>query len=449
MLRRLGAVFLIVALTLIGLEGAVRLVPSAAPLNLLQHFESGLRVSIADRLGLPNRLKVRYFERDDGGPPLRTYLPFTELDDAALNPETDVTVRMDEEGFCNPVLAEGRPPRYDVVAIGDSFTWCTSVAETATWPLQLGRRSQLAVYNLGMPNLGLFEYVQLLKGYGLGKCPSVVVMAVYEGNDLRDAVEYERHSLGAGSSPGREASWIRRLADPLRTGALARHSYVFNLLVAGAIELSEGGPADTPAHSALREIDKQAVNFRYAVLFGEARRPFNVDNSDRDEVVHAEVLRKDAIKLSVFEAALAAFEGLAQKYEFTPVVVYIPSAYTAYAPFVQFEDARLGALMSGYSATLRAYFADAASRFGLRYADATPAMQAAAGDLQNTQLLYFSTNVHLTPAGHRVVADTVSGLLETVVGADPASMMQAATAANGDVRPLHIPPPRRAECLRS
>ncbi len=448
MLRRLGSVLVIAALTLIGLEGAVRLFPSAVPLNYLQHFESAMRVSIADRLGLPNRLKVRYFERDDGGPPLRIYLPFTILDEGALNPETDVTVRMDEEGFCNPVLAGERPRRYDVIAVGDSFTWCTSVAENATWPWQLAELSQLAVYNLGMPNLGLYEYIQLLKGYGLDKCPSIVVMAVYEGNDLRDAVEYERHSLAALETPDGEASWATTTIEDFRTGAIARSSYVFNLILAAVIEVSESAPAATPAHSALREIDKQAVNFRYTLRFEDSERPFNVDNSDRDEVVHAQVVEQGAIDLSTFDPALATFMALAAKYDFAPVVAYIPSAYTAYADFARFEDPRLGDLMPGYSAALRAYFTQSASRFGYRFVDTTPAMQAAARDLQDSKLLYFSTNVHLTPAGHRLVADAILGLLKKLSQVPETSVVQTA-APVAEESGLDVPPPQRAECLGS
>ena len=54
MLRHLAIAGFIVLAALIGLEGALRLVPSAIPLRLLQHYQSGLRIEIAGRLAIPS-----------------------------------------------------------------------------------------------------------------------------------------------------------------------------------------------------------------------------------------------------------------------------------------------------------------------------------------------------------------------------------------------------------
>jgi hypothetical protein len=181
------------------------------------------------------------------------------------------------------------------------------------------------------------------------------------------------------------------------------------------------------------------VNFRYALQFEGTERSFNVDNSDRDEVIHALVLEQGAIELFTFDDALTAFMDLSAEYDFTPVVIYIPSAYTAYADFVRFEDAKLQELMPRYSDTVRRYFAEAAPRFGFKFLDATPALQQAARELQESELLYFPTNVHLTAAGHRVVADATLKYLETL------------SDATGVAAPSAIParPPARAECSGS
>lgn len=416
MLRKLAAGAFILFATLIGLEGALRLVPSAIPLQLLQHFESGLRIEIAQRLGLANRARVRELTRDDGGPPL-----FINKPHATFASDGDLPT-MDGAGFCNPSEAAAAS-HADLVAIGDSLTRCLDVPAIATWPYALRGLSGASVYNLGIPRIGPYEYLQLLKRFGLAKCPRVVVMAIYEGNDLRDAVAYEHHV--AGHAPTSEStSGPMTLADMLGTGLVARHSYVFNLPFAAAAELFGIGPGSS-AYRAVIAADENAVDFRYRLKFSPGTVRFNRPNTDTDEVVHAESLGRGDVDLSVFDGALSAYVALAARHGFVPAVVYIPSAHTAYAEFVRFDDARLEQLMPAYSSRLREYFAAAAVRFGYRFIDATPALQEAARRLRKSPLLYFPSNLHLTVDGHRIVAESIL---------DFAAMAKARPAAPGACR---------------
>jgi hypothetical protein len=273
-------------------------------------------------------------------------------------------------------------------------------------------------------------------------------MATYEGNDLRDAVEYERYAQSATASPAEQAK-TTSMMDTLRESTLGRNSYVFNLILAGITEYSGSEPPETAAGRAIRGVDKGSVNFRYTLRFDGAERPFNVDNSDRDEVVHAVVLEQGGIALTAFDAALTTFMKLAAEYDFTPVVVYVPSAYTAYADFVRFEDPKLQELMPRYSESVRRYFAEAAPRFGFKFLDATPAMQQAARALKESELLYFATNVHLTPAGHRVLADATLEYLETLSDTTQASTVQTAGTSASVAPAIAARPPARPECRGS
>lgn len=448
MFRKLLAAVFMAGMTLVGLEFAIRLVPDAIPLYLLRHFESGLRSSIASRLGLASRLNVREVQRDDGGPPLRIYLPFAEIAASTLNPESDVTVKMDEAGFCNPVTPGPRPQAYDAIVLGDSFTWCNSVHPEAAWALQFGTMSGLSVYNLGVSGVGPYEYLQLLKEFGLGRCPAVVVMAIYEGNDLRDSLEYERHASGeAGEASDPPWRWTGYV-DSLRASAPGRNSYVFNLILALVIDLSRDSP-DTPTHRAIRAIDKDSVDFRYTLQFGETSRPFNAENGDRDEVVHAKVLSQGEINLSTFDQALTRFVALSKEYEFVPLVLYIPSAYTSYARFVRFRDPELAELMPAYSRALRTYIRQAASRLAFNFIDATSALQAAAGELRDSNLLYFASNVHLTPEGHRVVARTLLEFMKDGEGQDEDTSFHAASSPGIPSGVLSVRAPQRPACRGS
>ena len=53
------------------------------------------------------------------------------------------------------------------------------------------------------------------------------------------------------------------------------------------------------------------------------------------------------------------------------------------------------------------------------FVDLTPALQAAAGRLQDDDLLYYPANVHYTTSGHRVVAEALAPVLTELRDAPP------------------------------
>ena len=157
---------------------------------------------------------------------------------------------------------------------------------------------------------------------------------------------------------------------------------------------------------------RELVNFRYELRFADgAIVPFNIQNADHAEVRYARWLQRGEVQLSAFDDALARFVALALEHDFQPVVSYAPSAYTAYAGFVAFEDDALTTLMPWFSGTQRAYLRQKAEELGFVFVDLTPALQAAAHRLQDEELLYYPANVHYTPAGHRVVADALAPVI--------------------------------------
>ncbi len=113
------------------------------------------------------------------------------------------TVRLDSQGFCNPPRDAYERPTIEWLALGDSFTECLVTDPQSTWPSQLGEIAGRSIYSLGRGGIGPYEYLQLLRHFGLPKQPRVVIMNVYEGNDLRDSLRYQetvqaRRALGCG-----------------------------------------------------------------------------------------------------------------------------------------------------------------------------------------------------------------------------------------------------------
>ena len=382
-------------------EGALRLFPTIIPANLLIHFEPKLRSKLAAGR-FPTAEDTVAFVRDDGGPPFPTWKPFAEINYSFEDPGTVNTVKMDETGFCNPPDLYNQTEQFDAIAIGDSFTWCTTVRPEDTWSAQLAEVANVSTYNLGKPAIGLYEYLQLLKQFGLEKSPKVVVMNVYEGNDLRDALIYDEYQRFGPTDQATERK------DP---GFLDRYSYVWNLMQ--AVMASNRPQADPLIANGAGDDE----NFRYRFKLDSGDLPFNLENGDLDEVVHARLLTSGQIELDVFSAALQAFVALAEAHDFVPILAYSPSAYTAYADVVEFEQPELGEIMPEYSRQLRAYFAAQAAELDLEFVDLTPVLQAAAPDYTTPEkLLYYQTNRHFTRYGHAVVAKALAKAVSDAVG---------------------------------
>lgn len=394
------------------LEVALRLIPGAISLGVLKEFEPGLRSKIAAGRKLQTKEDTVPMQRDDGGPPtgMWIYKGGAEVSYDFDEPGIVETVRMDEQGFCNPEPDAYESPTFHVLALGDSFTWCTTVAPEDAWPSVFSRLTGLSTYNFGLPGRGLYEYLQILEQYGLKKSPRYVVMNVYEGNDYRDAVRF--HTFRTELEEEEDGPchfgvpWLCSAYYRVRGSALGRSSYAYNLIAASIWR-------------GVYSARKGNVDFRYDLHFPEGTVvSFNRDNVDRDEVSHAKTLAQDSPGLEVFDSALRALIELSRANDFIPIVLYTPSAYTAYKAFVRFADPEITSIMGAYSDRQRAYFLDRARELGYQFLDLTPAFQQAAAS-DDRQLLYFATNVHLTQRGHRVVAAELARLIWSLVTAYP------------------------------
>ena len=82
--------------------------------------------------------------------------------------------------------------RASIVLIGDSFLEAGIVAQDATVSSLLEDRLRVPVSNLGMTMYGPQQELAALRRYGLPLRPQVVLWFLFEGNDFRDAVRYER-----------------------------------------------------------------------------------------------------------------------------------------------------------------------------------------------------------------------------------------------------------------
>jgi hypothetical protein len=393
MRRRLARIGLKILLGLtIGfgvLEVALRILPIAIPTRVLQYLEPEIRVRAAKGRFATSSEMVPV-ERDDGGPVLRVWKPHAKvrypwLDDYGAVRELE----MDAQGFANPPGRYG--DRIDILAIGDSFTFAHAIQPKDAWAIRLGDRLGRTSYNLGLAGNGLYEYLQFLKRFGLSREPKVVVLNVYEGNDLRDAVAFHRAVAGHGNMD-------ELPPEPWHGSFLARHSYAYNFVRGTISYLSD--------RSEQRDAE-EAIDFRFQI----GPVPMNQGQGARDEPAFAIWQQEGRYPFSLFDRALEDFAALAKEHGFLPVVTYSPWAFRPYDD-VEFRDPALRAKLDAFSREQRAYFERKSAELGMAFLDLEPALHAAAGQPTKQNLLYYPTTIHYTARAHAVVAEAIAVLLE-------------------------------------
>ena len=314
-------------------------------------------------------------------------------------------VKTDEIGFCNPSGFYSQSSAIDVITIGDSFTWCNAVRSEDTWTKRLSDFSGLSTYNLGRGGIGLYEYLQILKGFGIQKSPRFVILNVYEGNDLRDAIRYQQSKSNniKQNSNSCYSSFLQGIIE-LINSPLGRYSYFFNLLLA-AIK-------NTIIY--MSSPSTGGIDFRYRLEFPGESIPFNLENSDLDEVLQARLLLEKEIGFDVFTEALEIFIRLSKEHNFIPIVIYTPSAHTTYAANVVFNDPTHTDVMRLFSNSQREFFRMKGKELGYVFIDLTPYLQSAAlsGNFQN--LLYYRTNLHLTKQANEIIAKALSDTMQNL-----------------------------------
>ena len=394
-LTNAAVVLVSVLVSLGGAEALLRGYPSLIGIDVLHRFHQDLRTPIATRLGYPtvkDRRVLSSEERGDGGPPIHIYHPGRRH--VALADAVDVATggvrerQMDAAGFLNPAPGSGRTSA-DVIMSGDSFTAGDLVAPKDTFAARIEQQTGLMLYNLGVGGIGPYEELVLLGKFGLALEPRIVVMNIYEGNDLRDILHYHKFV-----TTGIDRKSRKRLG-----GAFAL-SYALAYLKS-SVELM-----------VKRFKKRKKIDFRYSVEVDGVRTPMNVTNNDTDEVRHARRIENGDISLELFAEPLEAFAGLAAEHGFIAVVTLLPSAHTGYIDSVRFEDRAVGREVAAFSRALRSWLAGNAARIGYRFIDVVPAFHER---VKSGPIAFFPANVHFTRDGHAIVAGVLGPALQSLL----------------------------------
>jgi len=393
---------------LILMEVTLRVFPRVIPPTILNEFGKELRSELAQGR-FSTKKDVIPLLRDDGGPPLFVWKPYATIFNSHKDKGTVNSVTMDEIGFPNVDGKYSRNESFNLISIGDSFTWCTALGIKDTYTYKLAMLLPMNTYNLSQPGTGIYKQLQIFKKFGIQKTPGILLLAIYEGNDFRDAL-YHAQYLITNKQVGNDSKDIAilnrslkgRMYDYAINNPISNHSYSISLIIASI----------KTGYYKLTAINKKQENFLYTITVNNDHIKMNLENSDLDQISHAKQLADVPSALDVFKKGLANYTTLAKQYNFIPLVVFIPAANTAYSHKIEYSDKSLKGLLLEFSNTQRQFFSEQAKEFNYIFFDLTPSIHEYHRNVKDQELMYFPFNVHLTRFGHSFVAESIAKFLQ-------------------------------------
>ena len=113
------------------------------------------------------------------------------------------TFHTDAEGFRNQAVRD----RFEIAALGDSFTDAMTMAAEHSWPVQLEKVSGASVQNYGTAGFGPQQELLVLKEAIAPHRPRTVVLAFFAGNDIFDAEAFEKFQRPGGLQRREAQGW--------------------------------------------------------------------------------------------------------------------------------------------------------------------------------------------------------------------------------------------------
>lgn len=299
--------------------------------------------------------------------------------------EFDTRVAINREGLRGPEIGPKSPGTLRVLVLGDSFAFGVGAQENETYPARLqeilrSRGVRAEVLNAGAPGYGVPDEAAWLKRWGKPLDPDVILVTVFIGNDLQDAVPGPKPMAvdGALVMPGEKAGSLSRW--------LYYHSQLFVLIKNSSLGASLRRLLGRPEPLETRQ----------------QREEFDLYAKDGT----SEMVRQGAAETERAVAALAADAGKARV-----LAVIIPSLIQVDPHRWQANLQRFGLDPARYdrirpNEIFRGIFA----RHGIPVVDLTEPFSQA---LAKGQKIYYSLDQHLTPAGYRLAAERIGGELSS------------------------------------
>ena len=302
----------------------------------------------------------------------------------SIDDETDIDLGATNlfyynNGFCNTSfnLSDSK-----VIAVGDSFTYCTSVSPNQAWIKNIFKNINTKnKINFGYPGSGPFEYNLFLEKY-ISKKNILILYGFYEGNDLRDMINF--------TSSNKEADEKNSVKEFFRK--IINNFYTGNFIVA--------------CYKKILSFTKP--NFRYSRTNFDQK--FNINNTDLDELNYAEKLfyeRKISKKKykNLLKIAFSEAKHIAKKNNNEIIFLFLPAAYSSFGKNIKFENKKIGEVIENYSITNSQLFDEVCLDQKLNCINLKDEFVKYNNESKIPS--HFPSNVHFTKQGHSIVSQNI------------------------------------------
>jgi hypothetical protein len=245
------------------------------------------------------------------------YSPVYDIDVVPMTIEW----KMDQDGFRNARATDSS----DVILLGDSYLeYGTNDVDTFGGRLE-GKLPGLTVRNLGKSGYSPFQYLTVLKRYGLKYKPRYAVMAFYEGNDISETREYLLWKSG------RLSGW-RGFLLKFSTDSLIRRYWAALAATSSHLHSAFNGGRERVLHRLAQSRGYAHVthpDIAHLDLQGNAYRKLFIDQlpaATPEELLASE-------EFAALKKVFGEFRDLSRANGIMPMVLYIPTAVQIYAPY--------------------------------------------------------------------------------------------------------------------
>ena len=228
----------------------------------------------------------------------------------------------------------------DLVFIGDSFIEIGE-NDNVTITEYVARETGLSVYNMGRSGYCPYQYVEVLKEYGLAMKPQYAVMCFFAGNDIRDMEQFNNWLNGGNYYRMGDStlSFFKRyyyaLSDAFpwlsfyRTKMKIRAAEKWILQSIGVLEIPEVSPD-------AGEMDPDEL----LVQLPASDRKYKMYLHRRLPAVPVDELRVTD-EFVALQGLIKQFKGISEDNGIIPLLLYIPDKYNIYQRYVTDESSSM------------------------------------------------------------------------------------------------------------
>jgi hypothetical protein len=304
--------------------------------------------------------------------------------------EYNHSVHIDQTGG-RVVSSNKNNPGEVIPFLGDSFAFGIGVEDDQTFINLSASHSPYHFINLSVPGSALPNQIDQLEfRHKELKSPRVYVFVFFAGNDYADIYRYySKIPQGKGNEPGRLLTWIDN--NIFRNRMLGK-SYLLQLFKHTLLKqyfYTDRHTEALPEPCAIRTGGKQVTNSALCIMAGNQQCI-----NELDKYVKKSVERLDE---------------LSRKLRFVPIFLIIPDKSQVNDSLLTTKAARWGFEPKDLNEELpNTIIEKELLRYGIRYIDLSEC-------LKMSKDFYYRIDDHFTPAGHRAVADYLTGKLDAII----------------------------------